>query len=668
MRQTLHLLLLVFIVALSACVDFRTAAQYVAANGTLAATAQMDQYKRDARATEDARDATIEANAHFIAQTAEASTLEAIAGNVTATAIATSAYATARAQETQAARQATETAIADANATATVAAQIQGNQTATALAEVQLTQAAQARATETREAEQQATATAAIVETQTAIQLETQAADAHRRGIENAAMAVLLIVGTCVAIYLIFILVRTYNCNTAKAGSVITYGPHGNPLILADNGNAQTIINPLINTSAITTVDGRGQVLASELPELMRAQAMLGALAVLYQQAQHSPFKPVPGLPEKTERWKVGPVEHQKATGALAASSHVRTQLADGQRFGIERGQTNELLALPPEAPWRVLDEWRGGALPLGLGSSGLLLADPEQYPHWLIAGATGSGKSRFALKPLIAAALADGWQVVIFDRNGLHFTPFRAHPNAILQMLDEPEDLIGWLETLHGEVNRRFKFLAQVNAENWSLAPSPKEPRVLAVVDDFSILGDILDAGGRRELWLAARRLAADSRKSGIHLALVAQNPTWQSIDLGIRRNCTPLTFRVNDSDASRVILNAPGAERLDKRQFLTVMQNLVRGVAFAPSDEQIAVFLASRQVPALPRPDWLEAVIPPGLQMPASEQVDAVVDDQTAQIRALHAAGRSLNGIQDEVFGYRGGAAYAAVKTALR
>jgi hypothetical protein len=260
MKKTLAFATIVLLlVLLAACSDPRTAAQYVAADGTLAATAQMDQYMRDARATEDARDATIEVNAHFIAQTAEASTLEAMARNVTAPAIATSAYATARAQETQAARQATETAIADANATATVEAQIRSNQTATALAEAQQTQVAQAHATETQQAAQQATATAAIVETQTAIQLETQAADTQRRRIENAAITVLLIVGTCVVIYLIFILVRTYSRNTAKAGSVIAYGPNGNPLILADNGKSQTIINPLINTSAITTVDGRGR-------------------------------------------------------------------------------------------------------------------------------------------------------------------------------------------------------------------------------------------------------------------------------------------------------------------------------------------------------------------------------------------------------------------------
>jgi hypothetical protein len=114
---------------------------------------------------------------------------------------------------------------------------------------------------------------------------------------------------------------------------------------------------------------------------------------------------------------------------------------------------------------------------------------------------------------------------------------------------------------------------------------------------------------------------------------------------------------LRVNDGDVSRVILNAPGAETLGKRQFLTVMGNLKRGVAFAPSDEQIAAFLASRQTPGLPRPDWLPVPGPPGAQEP----------DQAEQIRALHAGGKSLDAIQTEVFGYRGGAAYAAVKAAL-
>jgi hypothetical protein len=89
--------------------------------------------------------------------------------------------------------------------------------------------------------------------------------------------------------------------------------------------------------------------------------------------------------------------------------------------------------------------------------------------------------------------------------------------------------------------------------------------------------------------------------------------------------------------------------------------VESALRGVAFAPSDEQIAAFLANRQVPALPRPDWLQSAAPPTVDLIGG------ATDQAAQICALHAAGKSLNAIQDEVVGYRGGAAYAAVKAAL-
>ena len=88
-------------------------------------------------------------------------------------------------------------------------------------------------------------------------------------------------------------------------------------------------------------------------------------------------------------------------------------------------------------------------------------------------------------------------------------------------------------------------------------------------------------------------------------------------------------------------------------------MMQTLVRGVAFAPRDDQMAAFLASRQAPAFQRPDWLVAATPPTLQVPASKRLGETAGGQTAQIRTLHAAGKSLNAIQAEVFGYRGRAA---------
>lgn len=102
------------------------------------------------------------------------------------------------------------------------------------------------------------------------------------------------------------------------------------------------------------------------------------------------------------------------------------------------------------------------------------------------------------------------------------------------------------------------------------------------------------------------------EGRKGGVHLALALQDPTHKSLDLRIRRNCTPVFFRVKDGDASRVVLGAGGSESLPDRQFMAVIGSLVRGVGFGPDDDDILRFLSARPVPALPAPEWLEGAPP--------------------------------------------------------
>ena len=305
------------VLALGACSEPLTAARYATANGALAATAQMDQYRRDAAATGTARAIQFQADVIHVQSTAQAATATAGALAAAETAQASvNATATARVEAAM-----TQTAAALANSTAQAA---QAAATNTAIAEAQLTQIAHARATATKEAEQHATATAAVVETQTTILLESQAAEAQRRRIENTALTILLVIGSGVSIYLIFSIVRTLNRNADRAGMVQTYGLHKNPLLVTQNGRGVTIINPLTNTAAITTLDGQGQIISNELPELMRQSAILGALAVLHQQAQHMPFPPASGQPEKSARWKLAGLEHEVRTGVLTTPDHSR--------------------------------------------------------------------------------------------------------------------------------------------------------------------------------------------------------------------------------------------------------------------------------------------------------------------------------------------------------
>lgn len=269
--------------------------------------------------------------------------------------------------------------------------------------------------------------------------------------------------------------------------------------------------------------------------------------------------------------------------------------------------------AFPEDAPWRLLDNWSGSSLILGMGAAGPIMANPETTPHLLMAGTSGSGKTRFGLRPLIAEWLADNGQVSIFDRSGIDFYPFADHPNANLVILNNtaPVAIIEYLRSLYEELQRRLNMMFADRASTWKQMVGAG-PRVLAVIDEFSNLADAMPTtNDRNELWRYARMIAAEGRKAGIHLAIALQDPTHKSLDLRIRRNASPLAFRVQDDTASRVVLGAPGADQLGNRQFMTVINaNLQHGMAFAPTDQEIADFLRDRSVKPLPSPAWLKNV----------------------------------------------------------
>ncbi len=372
---------------------------------------------------------------------------------------------------------------------------------------------------------------------------------------------------------------------------VVETGPFGQPLILLDGPQGRrTVIDPTRFFGPVVTLAGERatmpELAAPEYQNLTTARSQ----AVALRQAAHSPYP--------------------TAAAPRLAAPPPSLALPAGRPATMDAPPLPALPALPDlpaDAPWSLLREWTGAGFPLGLGTHGLLVADPDTYPHLLLAGTSGSGKTRYGLRPLAAAALAAGWQVVILDRSGLDFLPFQAHPNAHTQLLPEASASITALAGLCEMIQERLGGLRDAGVSTWSRLSNPPAPRLLVVLDEFANLADALSDGERKELWRYARMAAAEGRKAGVHLALALQDPTHKSLDLRIRRNCLPVSFRVKDGDASRVVLGASGAERLPPRHFLTVLDRLVRGVAFAPSDADIAAFLARRPTPVYPPPLWL-------------------------------------------------------------
>jgi hypothetical protein len=268
-------LLILFFCA--ACAE-TTAAARVTLGTPAVLTAQADQYRRDAGATQAAQTATVAAWNYQAASTASAAQQTQIAVEQHATAQALAAGYTQAAVSTQAVRDATRQAGQDANATATAQAQIHADSVATL------------------QHAQQATATAVVVGTQTTITLTTQQANATRAQVVNwiwfGVLVLIALAGLWMLVSLVDVLARRW--------SIAHYGPNRNPLVVLPGG---VVYNPLTGIES-----------GEELPEELKAQLAIMGQQVLALQAQHSPHAPVKPEPAKSVEWKVGPVSAKTTT------------------------------------------------------------------------------------------------------------------------------------------------------------------------------------------------------------------------------------------------------------------------------------------------------------------------------------------------------------------
>ncbi len=500
--------------------------------------------------------------------------------------------------------------------------------TGTAVAEIQATETREAHQTETALIEFRIASTHAAASTQTSIAIEREQGRLAREKVTRATLWGLVVVGFGLTLYLVAISVKTVVQTYSRqkrwvegAGTLIFETPGGAIVIDPRKMFAPSIV----------------------LNEPSQAVTMPVLIDHPLQQATTQAAQVI----ELAKVMFSGP----------SGSNHSGRKLSESVDPAKIPTPSSEI-ELPPMAPWHLLDDWQGNGLPLGLETSGLLLADPEFSPHLLMAGTSGSGKTRFGLRPLIAGALAAGWQTLIFDRSGLDFLPFELHANAYIITLADAGDAAGYLEMIYGEILRRFQILRKAEQSTWGHLAQPPGPRLLTVFDEFANLADSLENKEREKLWRGARMIAAEGRKAGVHLALALQDPTHKSLDLRIRRNCTPVAFRVRDDDASRVVLGAGGAEALPPRQFIAVVNaRLHRAVAFAPSDEELKDFLLRRQGTALPAPEWLDHPAPYGHSRAELNQL--VVE--------THQRTKSLSATQREVFRTSGGADFYRIKEIL-
>jgi DNA segregation ATPase FtsK/SpoIIIE, S-DNA-T family len=226
-----------------------------------------------------------------------------------------------------------------------------------------------------------------------------------------------------------------------------------------------------------------------------------------------------------------------------------------------------------------------------------------ENMPHLLIAGTTGSGKSvcvNAILTCFLMHNTPDDLRLILVDPKRVELTGYNGIPHLLSPVVVEIDRVIGALQWMTREMDKRYHLFAQVGSRNMAdynakmkLQGQKKLPFLVIVIDELADL--MMIAPGETEQTIT--RLAQLARATGIHMILATQRPSVDVVTGLIKANFPArIAFAVASNTDSRVILDQPGAERLLGRG------DMLFQAPDAPSAARLqGVFVSDHEIQAL-------------------------------------------------------------------
>lgn len=212
-------------------------------------------------------------------------------------------------------------------------------------------------------------------------------------------------------------------------------------------------------------------------------------------------------------------------------------------------------------------------AIALGKDISGeAIVGDLTRYPHVLIAGATGSGKS-VCINSLIVSLLykytPEEVRLIMVDPKMVELSIYNGIPHLLIPVVTDPKKAAGALNWAVNEMTRRYKLFADNSVKNIDGYNDLKAkgkideklPYIVIIVDELADL--MMVAANEVENYVM--RLAQMARAAGMHLVIATQRPSVDVITGVIKANIpSRISFAVSSYVDSKTILDQAGAEKL--------------------------------------------------------------------------------------------------------
>ncbi len=213
------------------------------------------------------------------------------------------------------------------------------------------------------------------------------------------------------------------------------------------------------------------------------------------------------------------------------------------------------------------------------------VFANLATFPHVLIAGQTGAGKSsciNTIVTSILMRTTPDEVRLILIDPKRVELGQYNNVPHLLTEVVTNPKKAANALDWAVREMEMRYDLLADIGVRDitgynamydkgdipTADDPDPdtgkayeRLPFIVVVVDE---LADLMMVAAR-DVETSICRLAQMARAVGIHLVIATQRPSVDVITGVIKANIpSRIAFSVSTLADSRVILDQQGAEKL--------------------------------------------------------------------------------------------------------
>lgn len=215
-----------------------------------------------------------------------------------------------------------------------------------------------------------------------------------------------------------------------------------------------------------------------------------------------------------------------------------------------------------------------------------IVSADFAEFPHVLVAGTTGSGKSVYihsVICTLIMRNSPDDLKLVLIDPKQVEMASYRDIPHLLCPVITETKKAKGIMDKLVQEMNDRYQafqdnIVRSITEYNELMVEQGKDkmPYIVVVIDEYADLVQTC-----KEISGPVVAIAQKARAAGIHMLISTQRPSTDVITGVIKGNLpTRVALSVSSQVDSVTVLGEGGAEKLLGRGDMLVSSPLISRV----------------------------------------------------------------------------------------